>query len=77
VQALQAKSTTEVFVLDPQRTIVYRGAIDDQYGFGYSLEQPRHRYLASALNQLLQGQQPTDAATTAPGCAISSPARGP
>ena len=72
VQALQAKSTTEVFVLDPQRTIVYRGAIDDQYGFGYSLEQPRHRFLAAALDQLLQGQQPTDAATTAPGCDIAS-----
>src|SRR5262249_42938390 len=38
--ALSAKSTTEVFVLDAARTVVYRGAIDDQYGIGYSLDAP-------------------------------------
>src|ERR1041385_3424521 len=32
--ALGARTTTEVFVLDSARTLVYRGAIDDQYGLG-------------------------------------------
>lgn len=68
--ALGATSTTEVIVLDPARTVVYRGAVDDQYGLGYALDAPRQRYLATALNQLLAGQQPDVSATTAPGCAL-------
>jgi peroxiredoxin len=44
-KALGARTTTEVFVLDAARTLVYRGAVDDQYGLGYSLDAPRHTYL--------------------------------
>ena len=44
--ALQARTTTEVFLLDASRTLVYRGALDDQYGVDYNLDAPRHRYLA-------------------------------
>ncbi|MDR3637581.1 MAG: alpha/beta hydrolase fold domain-containing protein [Isosphaeraceae bacterium] len=69
--AVQAGSTTEVFVLDAARTLVYRGAVDDQYGFGYALDRPRERYLASALDRLLDGRQPVVAATTAPGCDLA------
>ena len=47
-RALAAQTTTEVFVLDAARTLVYRGAVDDQYGFGYALNAPRHSYLANA-----------------------------
>lgn len=47
-QTLDAKTTTEVFVLDQSRTLVYRGAVDDQYGFGYALEKPKHFYLKDA-----------------------------
>jgi hypothetical protein len=68
--ALAATSTTEVFVLDARRTLHYRGAIDDQYGLGYALEQPRQRYLVAALDALLAGRSPSVAATTAPGCAL-------
>ena len=32
---LGATTTAECFVLDRARTLVYRGAVDDQYGFGY------------------------------------------
>src|SRR5688572_30091133 len=42
--ALGAQTTTEVFVLDSARTLVFRGAVDDQYGLGYSLDAPRHNY---------------------------------
>jgi thiol-disulfide isomerase/thioredoxin len=38
---LTATSTTDVFVLDRSHTLVYHGAIDDQYGFGYSIDAPR------------------------------------
>jgi thiol-disulfide isomerase/thioredoxin len=68
--ALGATSTAEVFVLDAARTVVYRGAMDDQYGLGYSLDAPRMKYLAAALDEALVGKVPTIAATTAPGCAL-------
>lgn len=71
--ALGARSTAEVFVLDSARTLIYRGAIDDQYGLGYSRENPRLRYLADALDALLANKAPAISATTAPGCALELP----
>ncbi len=68
--AVGAVTTTDAFVLDPSRTVVYHGAIDDQYGFGYSLDAPRHRYLADALEAVLAGRSVTVPATAAPGCTL-------
>jgi len=67
---LGATSTGDVFVLDGQRTVVYRGALDDQYGVGYSLDAPKSRYAHAALTALLAGQPVSVPATTAPGCAL-------
>jgi len=36
VQALQAETTTEAFLYDQELTLRYRGAVDDQYGLGYT-----------------------------------------
>ncbi len=68
--AVGALTTTDVIVIDASRTVVYHGAIDDQYGLGYAVDAPRHRYLADALDAFLAGKQLTVAATTAPGCAL-------
>jgi thiol-disulfide isomerase/thioredoxin len=70
VQAIGALTTTDCLVLDAARTVVFHGAIDDQYGFGYSVHAPRHRYLADALDALLANRQPLVGATDAPGCAL-------
>src|SRR5690606_27842567 len=69
-RALGATSTTDVFLIDAARTVVYRGAVDDQYGLGYSLEAPRKRFLANALNAVLAGNVPAIQATEAPGCVL-------
>ncbi len=69
-RALQASTTTEVFLLDPTRTLVYRGALDDQFGVDYSLDAPRHRYLLDAVDSLLAGRRPAVQATAAPGCEL-------
>ncbi len=66
-----ALTTADVVVLDASRTVVYHGAIDDQYGIGYAVDAPRHRYLADALDAVLAGKQPHVAATTAPGCELN------
>lgn len=68
--ALGAKTTTDVIVLDPSRTVVYHGAVDDQYGIGYAHDAPKQRLLADALDDLLAGRQPEIAATDAPGCKL-------
>ncbi len=68
--ALGAKTTAEVFVLDAARTLVFRGAVDDQYGLGYALDAPRREYLREALDAVLGGMTPFVAATEAPGCVL-------
>lgn len=70
LKTLGATSSTDTFLLDAAQTLIYRGAIDDQYGLGYSLEAPRRRYLANAVESLLAGRVPEIAATSAPGCAL-------
>ena len=74
VRALSARSTTEVFLLDAKRTLIYRGALDDQYGVNYNLDAPRERYLSAAVDSLLAGTRPEIAATEAPGCELDRPA---
>lgn len=69
-----AARTPEVFVLDDQRAIRYRGRIDDQYGqgssSGYAKTKVTRRDLASALDELLAGQQVSQPSTQAVGCLI-------
>lgn len=80
-RALGALTSGDAFVLDSAATLVYRGAVDDQYGFGYARESARESYLAAALDAVLAGRWPEVAATWAPGCALESapdaPAAGP
>lgn len=75
-KSLRATHTTDVFVLDPKRTLVYRGAVDDQYGFGYSIDEPKVTYLRNALDAVLAGESVEVAATTAPGCPLELPESG-
>ena len=72
-QSVGALTTTDVIVLDPARTVGYHGAVDDQYGFGYSIDAPRYRYLADALTAFKVGKQPLVSATVAPGCTLEKP----
>jgi thiol-disulfide isomerase/thioredoxin/mono/diheme cytochrome c family protein len=68
--ALGARTTTEVFVIDAGNTLVYRGAVSDQYGVDFTLDAPRHRFLESALESALAGTVPDLQAIASPGCAI-------
>jgi thiol-disulfide isomerase/thioredoxin len=69
--ALQAKTTTETFVLNAKGQLVYRGAIDDQYAIGAALPAPKNRWLADALDAALEGRLPKVASTSAPGCLLN------
>ncbi len=71
-EALGVKSTGDVFVLDREYRLVYRGAIDDQYGFGYTQDAPTHNYLRNALEAELKSWPVATPATLAPGCIIDA-----
>jgi thiol-disulfide isomerase/thioredoxin len=69
---LGPRTTTEVFLFDPTFTLIYRGAIDDQYGVGAAKDAPRKLFLRDALDSFLAGEAPKIAATWAPGCLVDS-----
>jgi len=67
---LAAKTSTEVFVLDKRRTLVYRGMIDDQYGLGFAKKAPERAYLQQALEAVIAGDPVVVPATLAQGCLL-------
>jgi mono/diheme cytochrome c family protein len=68
--ALRIRATTEVFVLDPSLTLVYRGAVDDQYGIQFTRPEVRERWLEPALDAVLAGTVPEVRSTEVPGCLL-------
>lgn len=68
--SFEAERTPEVFVLDADRTIRYRGAIDDQYGVGVTRDHANRYYLKDAIEELLASQPVSVPLTEAPGCWI-------
>ena len=69
-RALDARTTTEVFVVDARGTLRYRGAVNDQYGIGFALPAAREHFLRDALVALATGKELAVPATTAPGCVV-------
>lgn len=67
---LRVRSTGDVFVLDPQRRLRFRGAIDDQIGRGASKAEPTRHYLKDAVAALLAGERIEQPALSAPGCLL-------
>ena len=70
-RTLGATSTTEVFLLDGDKRVLYRGAVSDQYEIGVARAKPRHEWLADALAALDAGRAPKVTRTPAPGCVIA------
>jgi mono/diheme cytochrome c family protein len=70
---LQPATTTEAFVLDRSGTVRYRGAIDDQYGLGFSRPEANQNYLREALESVLRNERVAVASTRAEGCLLATP----
>jgi peroxiredoxin len=62
--------TTEVFVLDAEFRLLYRGAVDDQYSVGAQRPAPQNEYLLDALESGLAGETIATEKTDAPGCLV-------
>ena len=72
VASLDATRTPEVFVLDRQRIVRYRGRIDDQHSVGNrSKTKPDRDDLRIALEELLAGKDVSVPKTDAVGCLIT------
>lgn len=65
-----AERTPEVFVLDAQRTVRYRGMLDDQYGYRERRSAPTKKYVANAVDALLKSETVPLAETQVQGCHI-------
>ena len=72
---LSAERTPEVFVLDQDRAIRYRGRIDDQFALGVHRAGPANRELVDALEALLAGRRVVVVKTNANGCRIGRASR--
>lgn len=68
--AMGAKRTPEVFLLDQHRVVRYRGRIDDQYGIGYIRDEPTRHELREAIEELAAGKSVSNTITEAVGCHI-------
>lgn len=66
----EAVRTPEVFVLDEQLAVRYRGRIDDQYMPGVSRKSPTRNELREAIVELRAGKAVTTPHTEAVGCFI-------
>jgi len=71
----RAERTPEAFVLDPAGTVVYRGRIDDQFGYNHRADEPRTTDLANALDDVLAGKPVRLATTPVEGCFIARTAK--
>ncbi|WP_339910196.1 redoxin domain-containing protein [Symmachiella dynata] len=72
----RAKRTPEVFVVDEQLAIRYRGRIDDQYLPGRARTKPAREDLRIAIEELLSGKSVTMAVTEPNGCIIGREKKG-
>lgn len=73
---LGATRTPEAIVLDRERKVRYRGAIDDQYSPGTNRGRPRQCYLEAAIEELLAGREISIPETKAMGCFIDKSGDG-
>ena len=69
-----AERTPEVYVLDEDRVVRYRGRVDDQYrfstGVGYARPGVARQDLKAALDDLLAGKEVNEPTTEIKGCLI-------
>lgn len=66
----QAKTTPNMYVIDPEGVLVYAGAIDDKPSVKESDIASSTNYVSMALDRAMAGQEVRPAATQPYGCAV-------
>jgi peroxiredoxin len=67
---LQIERMCEVLLIDANGVLRYRGAVDDQYGYGTRRDTALTSYLRDALDAVLAGRPVAVAATPVVGCLL-------
>ena len=73
IEALGAKTTGDVFILNPEFKTIYRGPVDDQFHLLKSALRAKNHYVRDVLEKLLSGEKVIPKERPAPGCIISKP----
>ena len=73
IEVLSVNTTGEVFIMTPERRVIYKGPFDDQFHLLKSALKPKNNYVSDRLDAILSGQLLTPKEIPAPGCVISRP----
>ncbi|MGA8222116.1 MAG: thioredoxin family protein [Candidatus Acidiferrales bacterium] len=68
-----AKTTPHMFIINPQGTLIYNGAIDDHPTTDRADINDAKNYVSQALGEALAGKPVTDPATRPYGCSVKYP----
>jgi hypothetical protein len=68
-----AKTTPHMFIINPQGTLIYNGAIDDRPTADRSDINGAKNYVSAALEQALAGKPVTTPTTRPYGCSVKYP----
>lgn len=68
---LRAERTPEAIILDAAGKVVYRGRIDDRFGYKHRRDRATRQDLAAALDEVLAGKPVSVAVTEVEGCFIA------
>jgi hypothetical protein len=69
-RAFDARTTPHMFVIDPEGTLIYRGAIDDNRGTSSSAIAGARNHVVEALREAMAGQPVSVTSTQPYGCAV-------
>jgi peroxiredoxin len=72
-KAYGAKTTPHMFVIDPQGTLIYAGAIDDKSGRDKSEVRSARNYVAAALEESMAGKKVSVSTSKPYGCGVKYP----
>jgi len=68
--AYGAKTTPHMFIIDPQGTVVYNGAIDDKRSTDVADVKTSKNFVVAALEEMKAGKPVSVATTTPYGCSV-------
>ena len=71
IEALSVNTTGDVIIMTPERRVIYKGPLDDQYHLLKSALKPKNNYVSDRLDAILSGRLPVPKELPAPGCIIS------
>jgi peroxiredoxin len=68
-----AKTTPQMFIINPQGVLIYNGAIDDRPTTDVADIKNAKDYVSAALNEAMTGKPVSDPATRPYGCSVKYP----